>query len=133
MKVAKVIETGIYSEDLEKAEKFYTTILGLDVVSKQLPRHVFLSAGKSMLLIFNPRETLKGGGGIPTHSASGPAHFAFEIEPQDYDLWKLRLTDNKIKIESEVVWDGRSKSIYFRDPDNHSVELMTKGFWPVED
>ena len=36
---------------------FYVNRLGLDLVSEEEGRHVFLKAGKSMLLIFNPENT----------------------------------------------------------------------------
>ena len=34
-------------------------------------------------------------------------------------------------IESEVNWDRGGTSIYFRDPEGHSVELATPGVWEV--
>ena len=37
---------------------FYINILGLEFVSEEKDRHVFLKAGQSMLLIFNPNKTL---------------------------------------------------------------------------
>jgi catechol-2,3-dioxygenase len=37
---------------------FYISILGLEFVSEEMGRHVFLKAGQSMLLIFNPNKTL---------------------------------------------------------------------------
>jgi catechol-2,3-dioxygenase len=37
---------------------FYINILGLEFVSEEKGRHVFLKAGQSMLLIFNPNKTL---------------------------------------------------------------------------
>ena len=132
--INKVVEIGIYSENLERAERFYSVILGLKLVNKKQGRHVFLSAGRNMLLIFNPKETVRGGKGIPPHAANGPSHFAFEIEREDYGQWKNALQDHGIAIESEVEWEEYgSKSIYFRDPDNHSVELITKGFWPIRE
>jgi catechol-2,3-dioxygenase len=35
---------------------FYTKALGLELISEEKERHVFLKAGKSMLLIFNPEK-----------------------------------------------------------------------------
>jgi catechol 2,3-dioxygenase-like lactoylglutathione lyase family enzyme len=131
--IRKIIETGIYSSDLEKSEKFYTEVLGLELVGKERDRHVFLAAGRSMLLIFNSGKTMKGKGGIPPHGGTGPSHFALEIESEDYDWWKRRLQDFSIAIESEISWGSGAKSIYFRDIDNHSVELITKSNWPIKD
>ena len=36
---------------------FYVNKIGLEFVSEEKGRHVFLRAGKSMLLIFNPDNT----------------------------------------------------------------------------
>jgi hypothetical protein len=51
LKFEKIIETCIYSNDLNIMKDFYVNRLGLDLVSGEEGRHVFLKAGKSMLLI----------------------------------------------------------------------------------
>ena len=53
MKFRKIIETSIYSSELEKMKEFYVDKLGLELVSQQRGGHVFLKTEKSMLLIFN--------------------------------------------------------------------------------
>jgi len=130
--ITKIVETAVYVSDLERSEAFYKDTLGLEFVSRQLGRHVFLKAGKSMLLIFNREATLLETN-LPAHGTSGPNHFAFEIDQADYEQWKTRLAEHKVPIEKEVAWPTGSRSIYFRDPDNHDVELITKGNWPVID
>ena len=57
MKFRKIVETSVYSSDLEKMKEFYVDKLGLEFVSEQKDRHVFLKTGKNMLLIFNPEVT----------------------------------------------------------------------------
>jgi catechol 2,3-dioxygenase-like lactoylglutathione lyase family enzyme len=56
-------------------------------------------------------------------------HFAFGIERDDLEQWEKRLTESGIEIESRVTWDLGGASVYFRDPDGHSVELATRGTW----
>jgi hypothetical protein len=34
-------------------------------------------------------------------------------------------------VESKVVWPLGGHSLYFRDPDNHVVELATPGIWSI--
>lgn len=58
MKFTKIIETSIYSSNLKQMKDFYIDILGLDLVSEEKDRHVFLKAEKSMFLIFNANNTL---------------------------------------------------------------------------
>ena len=42
MKLKKIVETSIYSSHLEKMKEFYVDKLGLEFVSEQIGRHVFL-------------------------------------------------------------------------------------------
>jgi catechol-2,3-dioxygenase len=134
----KVVETCIYSSDLEKMKNFYINNIGLQLVSEEDGRHVFLKAGKSMLLIFNPDSTSnKNQTTFPPHGALTPpasVHFALEIEKEDYEDAKNMLIRNKIDIEKEVSWgNAETNSIYFRDPAFNLVEFITRGNWPVED
>jgi len=135
MKIKKVIETCIYSSDLESMKKFYAGILGLSVIQEERDKLIFLRAGNSMILIFNPTRTLSDNGGLPCHGALTPPssiHFAMEIEEQEYHASKQILVSNNIDIEKEVSWNKDVKSIYFRDPAGNLVELITPGGWPVE-
>jgi catechol-2,3-dioxygenase len=135
MKINKVVKTCIYSSDLDSMKRFYVGILGLPLVQEQKGKFIFLKAGKSMLLIFNSARTSADNDRLPTHGAPSPLasiHFAMEIQEHDYQLWKELLAKNRIAIEEEVDWKGRSRSLYFRDPAGNLVELITPGEWPVE-
>jgi catechol 2,3-dioxygenase-like lactoylglutathione lyase family enzyme len=70
------------------------------------------------------------GGVIPPHDASGRMHFAFSIAADQLAAWERRLADAGIAIESSVNWPAGGISLYFRDPDQHLVELATPGIWP---
>jgi catechol-2,3-dioxygenase len=135
MKFTKIIETCIYSSNLEVMKNFYINYLGLEFVSEEKGRSVFLKAGKSMLLIFNPINTLNHINKLfPVHGAITPPsiiHFALEIQKEDYEKWKCLLLDNKINIESEIELKY-SKSMYFRDPAGNLVEFITNNAWPVD-
>lgn len=137
MKFEKIVETCIYSPDLKIMKDFYVNRLGLDLISEEERRHVFLKAGKSMLLVFNPENTsLAANSTFPTHGAcTSPSsiHFALEIEQAGYEAAKNLLAQNKIAIEKEMSWGSEGKSVYFRDPAGNLVEIVTKGQWPVED
>jgi catechol 2,3-dioxygenase-like lactoylglutathione lyase family enzyme len=121
---------------------FYINTLGLKFVSEEKDRYVFLKAGQSMLLIFNPNRTLantdvSNGSNtrLPIHGAFAPPsiiHFALEIEKENYDNAKHMLNENTIKIEKEVTWEKGTNSIYFRDPVGNLVEIITQGSWPVD-
>ena len=119
---------------------FYTSILGLEFVSEEQDRSVFLKAGQSMLLIFNPNKTLVSNENsatiqFPTHGAFTPpsiVHFALEIDEHDYDTAKYVLNEKNIKIEKEAAWEKGTNSNYFRDPAGNLVEIITPGAWPVD-
>src|ERR1051325_1808620 len=81
--IRKIVETCIYSSDLKSMKDFYVSTLGLRLIEES-ERSVFLKAGKSMLLIFDPDITrAEGHNMFPVHGAITPpamVHFALEIE-----------------------------------------------------
>ena len=129
MKIKAVIEIGIRVHDLQAAETFYGTVLGLPVIGKEPGRHVFFQAGDaSVLLAFRADATLKGDP-LPLHGATGPGHFALGIEAESFDAWRKLLQGHGVSIEKEVEWPRGGKSLYFRDPAGNSVGLVTPGVW----
>jgi catechol-2,3-dioxygenase len=136
LKFRKIVETCLYSSDLEKMKNFYVNTIGLELISEEMGRHLFMKAGKSMLLIFNPKNTMVGSTIFPIHGAITPpaiCHFALEIEKEDYENSKIILNQNKIEIEKEIMWKEGTKSIYFRDPAGNLVEFIMRYTWPVDD
>ena len=110
VKIKAVVETAIYVDDLQAAETFYGTILGLRVIGKEQGRHVFFQVGEaSVLLAFLAEATLKGDQ-LPPHGASGPGHFALGIEVEAFDAWRNLLQVNGVSIEKEVEWPKGGKS-----------------------
>ena len=134
-KVRRVLETSLYVEDLARAVEFYERVIGLSAMSRG-DRLVAMDAGEgTVLLLFLNGATASGAsfvdGWIPPHDGEGPAHFAFAIDAEELDSWRRHLAAEAIVIESEVSWQRGGKSLYFRDPDGHSVELATPGVWRV--
>ena len=132
--IRRVLETILYCDDLDRAVGFYESLLE-SVPMLRTPRVVAFSSGEgTVLLLFDRRAakaTLPGPGGlIPGHTGSGPAHIAFAIDRSEITAWQDRLAELGVAIESRVQWERGGESIYFRDPDGHSVELATPGTWP---
>lgn len=134
MKISGILETCLYAENLDEIEAFYSALPGIEFVSKEEGRHVFFKCGDGMLLIFNPDHTAAiqteiNGSKIPLHGAKGDGHIAFGIQKEELDNWKDFFQQNKIHIESEVVWPNGSVSLYFRDPAGNSLELVSPDIW----
>jgi len=136
--ITAVLETCLYAEDLDAAERFFTTVLGLDVFSRETGRHVFFRCGTSMFLVFNPVRTSTtpsevNGARIPAHGTIGAGHVAFRIAADELAAWRSRLADADIAIETEVDWPNGGRSLYVRDPAGNSVELATAAIWGLSD
>jgi catechol 2,3-dioxygenase-like lactoylglutathione lyase family enzyme len=129
VKIHSVVETAVYTDDLDAAESFYGTVLGLPVIAKEVGRHVFFRAGEAnVLLAFRPSTTLKGDP-LPAHGSTGAGHFALGIDLAELSAWRAHLTAHNVAIEKEMEWPRGGKSIYFRDPAGNLVELVTPGIW----
>ncbi|WP_207435633.1 VOC family protein [Sabulibacter ruber] len=128
MEFRKIKETCLYVQDLDRTTAFYTQVLGLPVIGQVAGRHVFFRAGTSVLLCFNSQVTreIKN---LPPHYGEGHLHLAFECEPEEYQPWKDKLTQAGISIEHEQSWPHERKSFYFRDPDQHLLEIVVPGIW----
>jgi len=127
--ILNLLETCIYTRDLAALERFYGQVMGLTLISAEHPRYVFFRVSdSSVLLMFNPDETLNQKD-IPAHGALGPQHFAFAIDHDQLDAWRAHLTEHGVGIEREHAWPNGARSIYFRDPAGHSVELVTREIW----
>jgi catechol 2,3-dioxygenase-like lactoylglutathione lyase family enzyme len=133
--IRRVLETSLYCDDLAATARFYEGVLGLRVHFSDA-RLVALDASGSTVLLFFARGASRLGvttseGAIPGHDGSGPAHLAFAVDTDDLDPWETRLAAAGVAIESRIAWARGGRSIYFRDPEGHSVELATPGVWPT--
>jgi catechol 2,3-dioxygenase-like lactoylglutathione lyase family enzyme len=133
VQVGRVVETALYVDDMERAVAFYREALGMRPMGIG-GRLTAMDAGAgTVLLLFRRGATNEGlafpGGWIPPHDGSGPLHVAFAIGAAELETWEARLTDLGIAVESRVQWERGGHSLYLRDPDGHSVELVTPGTW----
>jgi len=128
-----ILETGIYVEDVDRSREFYQRVFGFEAVFVEDRICTLAVAPAQVLILFKSGGTLEpvpvGDSFIPAHDAGGTQHFAFAISGDAYEEWKNYLTDQNVRIESEIVWPKDGKSLYFRDPDGLLVELATPGLW----
>lgn len=131
--VLRVVETALYVDDMPRAVAFWRDVMGLRVMSGGERLTALDAGGGTVLLLFGRGATRHGlqfpGGRIPPHDGAGPLHVALGVEVAALDAWSARLEGHGVTIESRVAWDRGGRSVYFRDPDGHSVELVTPGTW----
>ena len=134
-KLNGVLETILYTADMARARYFFESVLGL---SPHVSDHRFTAypLGESMLLLFLQGKTsetveLPGDmGTIPPHDGGGRQHIAFGIDNEALDEWEHHLASRGVEIEGRTRWPKGAVSLYFRDPDDHLLEVVTRGIWP---
>lgn len=113
--------------DLERTKKFYAEVMGLEVmkVEPSIKMAFFASNGRD----HHEVAAIEIDGNVPDSQAGGVglSHVAFRL----LDEAHLRaaytdLKEHEVKIISAVN-HGVTKSIYFRDPDGHLLEVYCDG------
>ena len=131
--VARVLETSLYVADLDRSRSFYGRLFGFDVLLHDGRMCAMAVPGRQVLLLFRRGGSVRPSqtpfGQIPAHDAGGPQHLCFRIEHADLDRWQTHLAGCGLEIESRLDWSKGASSLYFRDPDGHSLEVGTSGLW----
>jgi len=133
--VTGVLETCLYFDDLERGARFYEEMLGFRMLESDARFCALSIADRHVLILFKRGGTLEPialpGGIIPPHDGSGHLHLAFSIAAAELPAWEKHLAAEGIAIESKVSWPRGGWSLYFRDPEQHLVEMVTPGCWPI--
>ncbi|HSI84824.1 MAG: VOC family protein [Candidatus Methylacidiphilales bacterium] len=135
-RLRSVVETALYINDLERTSRFYAETLQLRRIDGDARFAAFAVGSHHVLLLFVQGSSLEPvpighGGIIPPHDAAGPAHIAFGIAANEVTYWRERLDRHSVTIESEINWPRGGRSLFFRDPDGHLLELITPGVWEI--
>lgn len=133
--VEGILESAIYVDDVAASVAFYSKIFSFSVLFENKRMSAMSVADKQVLLIFKKGISVGQGptvdGEVPGHDGDGDLHFAFAVDKKDLPQWRRWLEENLVVIESTVRWSLGGESVYFRDPDNHCVELVTRGTWTI--
>jgi glyoxylase I family protein len=119
--------------DLDRTTAFYRDVLGLQLVKQGTSdddtnaRHFWFTVGGSgepgTLISFLEYPTLQQA----TVGAGGVQHFAFVVESaEEQEAWVGYLRGRGVQC-TDVFDRGGFRSIYLRDPDDHIVEIATRG------
>ena len=120
--------------DLDRSRDFYRRVLCLSVIFEDHRMCALSVPASAVLLLFKHGGSLEPsptqGGLIPPHGGGGVQHVCFAIPLASLDAWHTQLEKEHVLIESKVTQYFGGISLYFRDPDGHSIELATPGLWP---
>lgn len=124
-KVNKVAHVVLAVKDVMASVKFYTEVLGMEVVDlRENHEACFLSFGTQHhdIALFEAPEGAERG-------EIGLNHFAMQIEGGVPELKELhqRLEDMGVTI-THTTDHTITKSVYFLDPDGNQLEIFAEGF-----
>jgi lactoylglutathione lyase len=114
LNIRGVYEVAIRVRDVAIAEAFYRDVLGFEVGLRDERRNwVFMRAGPEGMIVLQEDK-----GEWPLQ------HFAFTVGERDIDAAVAELGRRGLTLEGPMVHEWiPAKSLYFRDPDGHHLEL----------
>ena len=124
MQLKGIHHIALNVKDLDRAERFYTDVLGFQVThrfSKGL-RHLMLETGNAAIALFET-PNLKVEEAMNLVSEDGYLHLALEADPADFKTIIKELQTKKIQIDNGPVKSGNGESVYFNDPDHNHLEI----------
>jgi catechol-2,3-dioxygenase len=131
--ISHLLETSLYVADLSQSKEFYQKIFGFDTLLEDGRMCALRVPGSGLLLLFKHDGSLHPshtpGGLIPPHGGNGQIHLCFAIPLASLENWLAHLENQGVALESLVRQTYGGISLYFRDPDGHSVEVATPGLW----
>ena len=135
-----IVESVLIVEDLGRARAFYEDVLGLHVLSESDAGCGFeVAEGQLLLVVAAEKARLPSqtpGGTVPPclegpGEALGAGHIAFAVDRTELKGWRNYLERQGVEVLSDVGWERGGRSLYFRDPDGHLLELASPGVWDV--
>ena len=113
MDVERVDFVSFLTQDVARAKRFYTDVLGLEIESEGESDMEF-RAGQVTLDIFDPSS-------IGQPFAPSPAGLALRVP--DVDAARAELEAKGVVFDGETIETGVCKQAWFKDPDGNSLML----------
>ncbi|MGH7826157.1 MAG: VOC family protein [Candidatus Binatia bacterium] len=126
IKTKGLYHIGIPVNDVERAVKFYTEILGMKVallnrddMGDRLNR-ADLRSGEDMVVLFQRPKSIEK----DALAEDGATHHAFVVDREDFELAKQKMKEWGVKIHNIPAVDRPTGSgFYFFDPDGNLLQL----------
>jgi catechol 2,3-dioxygenase-like lactoylglutathione lyase family enzyme len=124
MKLQRLDHFGLDVSDLGRAESFYTSVLGLSVVTRMGDQVLLDCGGQNLALFAVHREPLSPAErATRIRSPLGKGHHAFRVSTADFADAGERLTAAGVETAAPIDW-GDHDCMYFLDPDGNLLELV---------
>ena len=113
MQVERVDFVSFLTQDVERAKRFYTEVLGLEVETEG-ESDLELSCGQVTLDIFDPSS-------IGQPFAPSPAGMALRVP--DVDAARAELEAKGVRFDGDTIETSVCKQAWFKDPDGNALML----------
>lgn len=123
MELDGIHHIGVNVRDLDRAEAFYTEVLGFRVAERYAEsiRHLMLDTGAAGLHLFET-PGLEMADALHTLGEDGYLHIAFGTTRERFDTVLVELKRHGVAFRGPLVL-GKGESVYFRDPDGNHLEI----------
>ena len=129
-KLDRLLESALYVDDPERSARFYQSLFGFEIITA-VERMYALSVAGNQVLLLCKKGASANLTSPPRHDGDGHLHLAFAIPAAELSAWETWLAQNDVAVEEKHTWNRGGCSLYFRDPDQHLVELATPGVWSI--
>ena len=121
MHVRRLDHFGVDVRDLDRAELFYTDVLGMSVVMR-LPDQRLLRYGDGNCALFLKPDRAPADPATIEHPL-GKSHHAFEVSKEELERATGLFAERGIPYHAPIDW-GDHDCVYFLDPDGNLLELV---------
>ena len=122
MRLARLDHFALYVSDLPAAERFYTDVLGMRLVSRRGDMTLVECGGMNIGLVRRPDLAPRDSSVID--DPLGRAHHAFMVEAEQFAAARRSLEQAGAPTHGPVDW-GDHECFYFLDPDGNLLEIVT--------
>jgi catechol 2,3-dioxygenase-like lactoylglutathione lyase family enzyme len=130
LKTEGVLHFTIPVKDLDRSEKFYVEVLGMEKIRRN-NHMVFMRAGEDCFVLTYSENPID-----PNRGNAHDIHHAFRVTTEEYDRAMKTLPASGIPIikqEDRQKGTFQGRSAYFHDPDRNVIEIIDLVRGPVAD